>query len=244
MWCGVPRKPGVPFTPEQSRGILISTSNSTIIKQVLNKRVSLSVAKTSKPCQIGCRPGFGTELPSPASVEFLAMCKHQRRPAASLFADLKGAFYHALQEQIVGSCYSDAKARPAAAVTASGPGEAARISHAAAGTGGRAHGPTRGTPVRSEEGRKTIIEALDALSKGEEQIQEHMRGALAELRQWVATTATLRVPAPAAASAMTLISTTLDGLLSKFEFEGTEEVKLSAEEKLLLREACNKTKLE
>ena len=37
---------------------------------------------------------------------------------------------------------------------------------------------------------------------------------------------------------------TLDGPLSKFEFEGeTEEVKLSAEEKLLLREACKKTTL-
>ena len=35
----------------------------------------------------------------------------------------------------------------------------------------------------------------------------------------------------------------LDGLLSKFEFEGeTEEVNLSAEEKLLVREACKKTK--
>ena len=43
----------------------------------------------------------------------------------------------------------------------------------------------------------------------------------------------------------TLISTTLDGPLSKFKFEGeTEEVKLSAEEKLLLREARKKTKLE
>ena len=38
---------------------------------------------------------------------------------------------------------------------------------------------------------------------------------------------------------------TLDGLLSKFEFDGeTKEVKLTAEEKLLLREARKKTKLE
>ena len=38
---------------------------------------------------------------------------------------------------------------------------------------------------------------------------------------------------------------TLDGLLSTFEFEGeTEEVKLSAEEKLLLHKPRKKTKLE
>ena len=79
-----------------------------------------------------------------------------------------------------------------------------------------------------------------------------MRGALAELRQWVATTATPPSPAPATASAtdtdldevVRKRKDTPDGLLPKFEFEGdTEEVKLSAEEKLLLREACKRTKL-
>ena len=69
----VPRKLGVSSTPEQSRGILVSTPNSTIIGKVLNKRVALAVEKTSKPWQTGCRPGFGTELPSLVSMEFLAM---------------------------------------------------------------------------------------------------------------------------------------------------------------------------
>ena len=47
------------------------------------------------------------------------------------------------------------------------------------------------TPVRSEEGRKTIMEALDALSRGnQQQLQEPMRVSLAEVRQWVATTTT------------------------------------------------------
>ena len=83
IMCGVPRKPGVPMTLEQSCGILVSTPNST-----LNKRVAPAVEKTSKPWQIG---------------------KKQQRPAAILFADLKGAFYHALQEQIVGPCFSEAE---------------------------------------------------------------------------------------------------------------------------------------
>ena len=60
-----------------------------------------------------------------------------------------------------------------------------------------------------------------------------MRVALAELRQWVATTATLPAPAPAAASAMDTDfnevvrkqKDTVDGLLSKFEFEGETEEK-------------------
>ena len=39
-------------------------------------------------------------------MQFLAMCK-QQRPAAILFADLKGAFYHALLEQVVGPYLSD-----------------------------------------------------------------------------------------------------------------------------------------
>ena len=56
--CGVPRKSGVPLTLVQSRGILVSTPNSTMIGKVLNKRVALAVEKTSKPWQIGCRPGF------------------------------------------------------------------------------------------------------------------------------------------------------------------------------------------
>ena len=59
------------------------------------------VEATSKSWQIGCRPGFGTELPSLFTMEFLAMCKQQQRPAAILFADLKGAFYHAFLEQVV-----------------------------------------------------------------------------------------------------------------------------------------------
>ena len=41
-------------------------------------------------------------------MEFLAICKQQQRPAQILFADLKGAFYRALLEQIVGSCFSEA----------------------------------------------------------------------------------------------------------------------------------------
>ena len=80
--CGVPRKPGVPMTLERSRGILVSTPTSTTIGQVPSKRVALAVEKTSKPWQIGCRPGFGAELPSLVSMEFLAMCKEQQRPAA------------------------------------------------------------------------------------------------------------------------------------------------------------------
>ena len=88
-----------------------------------------------------------------------------------------------------------------------------------------------------------IMEALDALSSGDQQLQEAMRAALAELRQWVATTATPPAPAPAAASAMDTDfddvqrkrKDTLDGL--------TEEGQAYAEEKLLLREACKKTKL-
>ena len=76
-----------------------------------------------------------------------------------------------------------------------------------------------------------------------------MRVALAELRWWVATTATHPTPDPAAMDTDfnevgRTQKDTLDGLLSKFEFEGdTEEVKLTAEEKLLLREAHEKTKL-
>ena len=89
IMCGVPRKPGVPLTLEQSRGILVSTPNSTMIGKVLNKRVALAVEKTSKSWQIGCRPGFGTELPSLVSMEFLAMCKQQQRPAAILSCRLE-----------------------------------------------------------------------------------------------------------------------------------------------------------
>ena len=51
--------------------------------------------------------------------------------------------------------------------------------------------------VRRKDARRSL-----RISQGEEQLQEHMRGALAEPRQWVATTATLPVPAPAAARAM------------------------------------------
>ena len=92
--------------------------------------------------------------------------------------------------------------------------------------------------VRSEAGRKTIMEALDALPRGEGQLQAHMRDALAELGQWVTTTATLPLPMDTDLER----KDTLDGLLSKFEFEGeAEEAKLSAEEK---RGAYKKTKLE
>ena len=40
------------------------------------------------------------------------------------------------------------------------------------------------------------------MCSGEGQLQQQMRGALAELRQWVATTPTPPAPAPAAAPAM------------------------------------------
>ena len=99
-------------TPEHSRGILISTAPCTLVGKVLNKRVTQAVEATSKSWQIGCRPGFGTELPSLLTMEFLAMCKQQQqRPAASLFADLKGAFYHALLEQMVGPYISEVDLR-------------------------------------------------------------------------------------------------------------------------------------
>ena len=105
--CGIPRKSRAPSTPEHSRGILISTAPCTLVGKALNRRVTQAVEATSKSWQIGCRPGFGTELPSLISMECLAMCKQQQRPAAILFADLKGAFYHALLEQVVGPYVSE-----------------------------------------------------------------------------------------------------------------------------------------
>ena len=111
IMCGIPRKPRAPTTPEHSRGILISTAPCTLVGKVLNKRVTQAVEATSKSWQIGCRPGFGTELPSLLTMEFLAMCKQQQRPAAILFADLKGAFYHALLEQVVGPYISEVDLR-------------------------------------------------------------------------------------------------------------------------------------
>ena len=73
--------------------------------------------------------------------------------------------------------------------------------------------------------------------------------ALAQLRQRVPTTATLLAQAPAAATDMRTDDVqrkrkdTLGGRLSKSEFDGdTEDVKLAAEDKLLLREARKKTK--
>ena len=111
IMCGIPRKPRAPSTPEHSRGILISTAPCTLVGKALNKRVTQVVEATSKSWQIGCRPGFGTELPSLFTMEFLAMCKQQQRPAAILFADLKGAFYHALLEQVVGPYFSDVDLR-------------------------------------------------------------------------------------------------------------------------------------
>ena len=106
IMCGIPRKPRAPSTPEHSRDILISTLPCTMVGKALNRRVTQAVEATSKSWQIGCRPSFGTELPSLITMEFLAMCK-QQRPAAILFADLKGAFYHALLEQVVGPYLSD-----------------------------------------------------------------------------------------------------------------------------------------
>ena len=61
--------------------------------------------------QIGCRQGFGTELPSLVSTEFLTMCKQHQRPAAILSADLKGAFFHALLVQVVGPYISEKNLR-------------------------------------------------------------------------------------------------------------------------------------
>ena len=87
IMCGIPRKPRAPSTPEHSRGILISTAPCTLVGKALNRRVTQAVEATSKSWQIGCRPGFGTELPSLITMEFLAMCKQQQRPAAILFAD-------------------------------------------------------------------------------------------------------------------------------------------------------------
>ena len=55
--CGVPRKPGVPLTPEQSRGILVSTPSSTMIGKVVNKRVALAVEDTSKPAVVNHEQG-------------------------------------------------------------------------------------------------------------------------------------------------------------------------------------------
>ena len=107
IMCGIPRKPRAPSTPEHSRGILTSTAPCTLVGKALNRRVTQVLEATSKSWQIGCRPGFGTELPSSITMEFLAMCKQQQRPAAILFADFKGAFYHALLEQVVGPYLSD-----------------------------------------------------------------------------------------------------------------------------------------
>ena len=112
IMCGIPRKPRAPSTPEHSRGILISTAPCTMFGKALNKRVTQVVEATSESWQIGCRPGFGTELPSLFTMEFLAMCKQQQqRPAAILFVDLRGAFYHALLEQVVGPYFSDVDLR-------------------------------------------------------------------------------------------------------------------------------------
>ena len=83
------------------------------------------------------------------------------------------------------------------------------------------------TPVRTEEARKTIMDAVDVLTSSDtQQLQKPMLGASAELRQ------TLCAPAPAAATDMETATMgrrkrtdTLGGFLSKSVFDSeTEDV--------------------
>ena len=109
------------------------------------------------------------------------------------------------------------------------------------------------SPVRSEKRRKTIMDALVCTHKRRLSATPgaHARG-ITKLRQCVwppMATPLARAPATDmetdSGDVQRQRKDMLGGLLSKFEFDGeTKEVNLTAEDWLLLREACKKRKLE
>ena len=114
---------------KRSRGDKCSGTGRSASRRALRKQLGELQRKTS------------TKSPEADSDSELSECTDTIAEMAKMLADLESK---KAEDQGLGEASRHCEVRPAAAVTASGPGEAARSPHAAAtGTGGRAHGPTR-----------------------------------------------------------------------------------------------------
>ena len=98
----VPRKPKQALTLDNSRGVLCADTSAKVIARAIRTEALPALVATALPFQCGAVPQRGVPHTSHMARLFLQHARAQKQSAAILFVDIKGAFYAAWAELVVG----------------------------------------------------------------------------------------------------------------------------------------------
>ena len=102
VMAAVPRKPGLPLSLANGRGVLCSSHVGKLAAKACRAQLIGALKQAAGPLQFGAVPGGGVEAPGHAVRMFLALAAAAKWSAAALFTDLRSAFYTALKEAALG----------------------------------------------------------------------------------------------------------------------------------------------
>ena len=104
----VPRKPRMPMTLENGRGVLVSSHVGKVVGKMCRGRLVDALGQAAGPLQFGAVRGGGIDAPGFAVRLFLADLAARKANGAVLFTDLKSAFYTVFKEAALGPLTSAA----------------------------------------------------------------------------------------------------------------------------------------
>ena len=98
----VPRKPGLPMSSTNSRGVLCCNRSSRVVQRRLRARLAPHFHLAALDTQCGGVARRGTALVSHLGRAWMRAARKVRASAALIFLDTKAAFYSFLMEEVTG----------------------------------------------------------------------------------------------------------------------------------------------
>ena len=108
LMCAVPRKARLPRSISNVRGVLLASCASKVWAKAMRSRLVSALQSLEGTSQHGGVPGGSTEMAAHTVHLFADRAAHAGRCWASLFVDVRGAFYHTVAELVFGGNQSDA----------------------------------------------------------------------------------------------------------------------------------------
>eukprot|EP00438_Fugacium_kawagutii_P016851 Skav219683 [mRNA] locus=scaffold817:72948:78818:+ [translate_table: standard] len=99
--CALPKVHQPAHQVEQFRSILLADFSSKIYHGLIRKQLLPSFAQYRHAMQAGGVPGLSTDMLNLYVQAFAQFCKHRNRSSASLFVDIKQAFYRTVRPLLI-----------------------------------------------------------------------------------------------------------------------------------------------
>ena len=103
----VPKKPQKPMDASNARGILLSSTTGKVYAKLLRHLTVPCIQRAAHPTQLGGFPGQMLETAIHTAFQRATHFKKRGISSATVFVDMRAAFYRALPEYVLGHIHSD-----------------------------------------------------------------------------------------------------------------------------------------